>query len=115
MSINGIQILNEDLAEQFACMFEKKITDTASTTAIEDNVYNGSQKVYEQNKNFRSECNIRKAILSLKLKNSEGFDRIPQRMLLDGISLLIEPFMKLFNLIYLTNTIPEQWSIHAKL
>ena len=55
--------------------------------------------------------NIRKAILSLKLKNSEGYDRIPLRVLLDGISNLMEPFEKLFNLIYTTNTIPEQWSM----
>ena len=47
--------------------------------------------------------NIRKAILSLKMKNSEGYDRIPQRILLDGISELTIPFTKLFNLIYSTN------------
>ena len=56
-------------------------------------------------------ANIRTAILSLKLKNSEGYDRIPQRILLDGITLLIEPITKLFDLIYTTNTIPEQWAM----
>ena len=50
-----------------------------------------------------SEVNIRKAILSLKLKNSEGYERIPQRILLDGGAMLIKPFSKLFNLIYTTN------------
>ena len=30
---------------------------------------------------------------------------------MDGISALMEPFGKLFNLIYNTNTIPEQWAM----
>ena len=108
MNLNSVTIANEDLAEQFANMFEKKINDIASTTSINDTVYNGSRKITEEDKNFMSTNNIRNAILSLKLKNSEGYDRIPQRILLDGITLLIEPFTKLFNLIYTSNTIPEQ-------
>ena len=43
------------------------------------------------------------------MKNSEGEDRIPQRILLDGISILVEPFTKLFNLIYTSNKVPEKW------
>ena len=58
-----------------------------------------------------STLNIRKAIQSLKLKNSEGYDRIPQRILIDGKSKLVEPFSVLFNLIYSTNKIPEEWSM----
>ena len=69
-----------------------------STTGIDNNVYNGTRKVTVQNKNFMTTPNIRNAILSLKLKNSEGYDRIPQRTLLDGISILLEPFETLFNL-----------------
>ena len=92
-------------------MFEKKIADTISSVSIDNNVYNGTRKVNEQNKNFMTPINIKNAISSLKQKNSEGFDRIPQRKLLDGISILIEPFSKLFDLIYSTMTIPEQWKI----
>ena len=97
MKLNGTKIPNEDLAEQFACMFEKKINDIFLTTKIDVAVYNRKIKINEQDKNFMSVTNIRNAILTLKLKNSEGYDRIPQRILLDGISLLIEPFDKLFN------------------
>ena len=32
-------------------------------------------------------------------------------LLVDGIDYLIEPFSKLFNLIYTTKQIPEQWLI----
>ena len=49
---------NEDLADQFIGMFEKKIHDIVSTTAVENNVYNGTKKINEQDKNFTSECNI---------------------------------------------------------
>ena len=111
MKLNDQIIPNEDLAEQFAAMSEKKVTDVTSSTSTDDAVFNGTRKITEQDMNFMSEINIRQAILSLKSKNSEGYDRIPQRILLDGISSLTEPFTKLFNLIYLHNKIPEQWSM----
>jgi hypothetical protein len=44
----------------------------------------------------------------LKVKNCEGCDLIPQRILADGIESLIDLFSKLFNLIYTQRTIPEQ-------
>ena len=95
MNIDGKPISNDELAEEFANMFEKKVNDIASTTKVKNDGYNGSRKITEQNKNFMDTSNLRKAILSLKLKNSAGFDRIPQRILLDGISLLMVPFEKL--------------------
>ena len=90
---------------------KQKVKDILSTTQVDDGVYNGNIKINEQNKNFMQTSDVRKAILSLKLKNSEGFDRIPQRILMDGIDVLITPFEKLFELIYSTNTIPEQWGM----
>ena len=111
MNQNGTPIDNDELAEQFAAMFEKKTTDIVSETEINDNVYNGTRKLNEQDKNFMTDVNIINAIKSLKLKNSEGYDRIPQRIILDGLSILTKPFSNLFNLIYKTNSIPEQWSM----
>ena len=46
-----------------------------------------------------------------ELKNSEGFDHIPQRFLVDGISYFSKPLCGLFSLIYKTKQIPEQWLI----
>ena len=111
MNINGKQIPNQDLADEFAQMFENKINNLVSEISIDQNVYNGSRKINEQDKNFMTRENIRNAISTLKLKNSEGFDRIPQRILIDGMQLLIEPFTVLFNQIYSSNIIPEQWSM----
>ena len=39
-------------------------------------------------------------ILSLQVKNSEGFDRILQRILVDGADILIVAFEGLFSHIY---------------
>ena len=44
--------------------------------------------------------NIRRAIKTIKMKNAEGDDRIPQRILIDGVEILLEPLTKLFTNIY---------------
>ena len=54
--------------------------------------------------------NILKAVSSIKMKNSEGDDRIPQRIIIDGISLLLRPLTVLFGKIYETkNLIKPDW------
>ena len=50
-------------------------------------------------------------VASLKVKNAEGYDRIPQRIIKDGINHLIAPLSMLFKLIYETKQIPDQWKI----
>ena len=50
-------------------------------------------------------------ILSLKIKNSEGFDRIPQRILVDGLEYLIVKFQGLFSRIYTQRKFPLQWLV----
>ena len=54
---------------------------------------------------------VYECIKQLKPKNSEGYDRIPQRILLDGIEALSTPFSKLFKMICNDGTIPGQWLI----
>jgi hypothetical protein len=46
---------------------------------------------------------------SMKIKNSEGYDRIPQRIIKEGIDNLIIPFTELFSRIYVQRTLPAQW------
>ena len=55
--------------------------------------------------------NVDRAIKSVKIKNCEGYDRIPQRILCEGIEYLIQPIHRLFSLIYEQKKIPEQWLI----
>ena len=58
-----------------------------------------------------SHSDVKECILSLKSKNSEGFDRIPQRVLRDGAEILSKPLAGLFALIYRQRKIPQQWSV----
>jgi hypothetical protein len=54
---------------------------------------------------------IKECLGSLKSKNSEGFGRIPQRILLDGAKILVDPLSNLFDKIYHHRSIPEQWLV----
>ena len=47
--------------------------------------------------NFMTELNVKKAMESLKLKNAEGHDRIPQRLLIDGAEILNVLFSQFFD------------------
>ena len=50
--------------------------------------------------NFMSQNEILEFVKQLKIKNCEGYDRMPQRFLIDGIDILINPLLQLFSLIY---------------
>ena len=73
---------------------------------IDGEVYNGRKKMDAVNLNFMTKDDIMSCIKMLKIKNCEGCDRIPQRVLIDGIDLLIDPLTKLFSMIYRDCTIP---------
>ena len=45
------------------------------------------------------------------MKNSEGEDRIPQRIIIEGIEQLINPLTHLFKNIYDKKEIREQWKM----
>ena len=55
------------------------------------------------NLDFMTKTDIISCVKMLKVKNCEGYDRIPQRVLIDGIDLLINPLTKLFSMIYVKN------------
>ena len=57
---------------------------------------------------FMSSKNLLKCIKDITLKNTEGYDRIPQRIIVDGKRNLIVPLSHLFELIYNTKCIPKQ-------
>ena len=64
-----------------------------------------------QTKNVKSEDEILAAVKSLAIKNSEGHDRIPQRILIVVFEILKAPLSVLSNKIYDTKEIPQQWLI----
>ena len=100
-----------NLPSVFGTFFLNKVASITDHLNINPNVYNGTCKVNVENQSFMSSTKILDVISSIKIKNSKGFDRIPQRILVDGASILIEPLSKLFEKIYNQKTIPEQWLI----
>jgi hypothetical protein len=108
---DNINIKNEDLPDEFANFFKSKVDDIVNAQIINNDVYNGTQKLTPTDLDFMQESDVETAINSLKNKNCEGHDRIPVRILADGKLLLLKPLTQLFRKIYQTRQIPEQWLI----
>ena len=79
------------------------------STQFDNEVYNGVRKIVANNKMFMYRIDIINSIKNVKLKNCEGYDRIPQRVLVDGCEHLLDPVTKLVKLIYNEKAIPDQW------
>ena len=109
MFLDGIEISNSSLPDSFASHFDSKISALLNEVSVDDSVYNGDRKVNAINSFFMDKDSVRECIISLKTKNSEGFDRIPQRILIDGVDYLLEPLTCLFKLIYEEKKVPDQW------
>ena len=108
---NADELHMDKLHDAFADFFFEKIETITNVINVEDDVYNGSQKLIPGSKMFMTKDNILECIKTIKVKNNEGYDRIPQRILVDGIDHLITPLTHLFSLIYNTKSIPDQWKI----
>ena len=107
----NVEISKDELPEAFAEHFESKITNLLMNIAIDPQVCNGSRKLTGNEFNFMTSGNILKAVQPIKLKNLEGNDRIPQRILIDDISVLLAPLTCLFSNIYEQKMIPQQWKL----
>ena len=108
---NAVEVDENEIPESFAEYFASKISSLMVNIAIDPNVYNGNRRITSTEENFMTSQNILRAVQSIKMKNAEGGDRIPQRILIDGISVLIRPLSKLFEKIYEEKSIPEQWKM----
>ena len=106
---NNTHIPNSELPDVFANYFDSKVCNILNDVTIDATVYNGKRLVDCIESNFMCENNVIDAILSLKTKNCEGYDRIPQRLITDGIQILIKPLTTLFSKIYNQRMLPEQW------
>ena len=111
LTLNNVPICSTKIADIFANFFDEKVKRIINECSLDENVYNGSQKVNSICQNFMTPDNIIVAIKSLKSKNCEGYDRIPVRILIDSIPVTLPLLNNLLNLIYVQKTIPEQWKI----
>ena len=78
----------------------KKAQTLASNANINPNVYYGQIKINFNDENFMTRPNVLETMISIKLKNSEGSDRIPKRIILYAAEILGEPLTVLMNKIY---------------
>ena len=108
---SGISVPDHDLPDTFARFFDKKVKDILTSVSIDEEVYNGKELINANSTMFMDSQSIKECVLSLKLKNAEGYDRIPQRILRDGLEYLLQPLTKLFELIYKLRQVPDQWLI----
>lgn len=106
-----VAIPTASIPDRFASYFDEKIKTLLSSVKIENDVYNGKKKMDAENKMFMTTKDVEECLKMLKNKNSEGFDRIPQRILVDGKDYLLDPLSKLFVKIYNERKIPQQWKI----
>ena len=97
--------------DSFAVFFQTKVRSLSQQAKVSPNVYNGKRKVNCHDKMFMSITNITECVRSIKIKNCDGYDRIPQIILVDGIDHLAVPLIHLFNQIYQRNELPDQWLI----
>ena len=99
------------MSKKIAKFFEEKVTEITENTNIDDNVYNGSKQINAESEFFMTELKIREVMSNLKVKNCEGIDRIPLRILNEGAEILTKPLSILFKLIYEQKQVPAQWKI----
>ena len=111
MIYNNETLSGYDACESFAKFFEAKVNDIVKDTIIDPTVHSGVRRIYANDNMFMTRENIINSVKSLKIKNNEGYDRIPQRVLIDGLEILIEPLTIFFSKVYMTREIPGQWLI----
>ena len=98
-------------AEAFARYFKSKVEKVVEENQISPHVKNGAKIVECGSHNFFTLELVRKIMLDLKYKPCFGSDRIPLKVLKDGVDFLAQPILQLMNLIYGQNHVPEQWKI----
>ena len=111
LTLNNLPVNPPETADTFALFFMDKVDTIVRECSVDEDVYNGMQKVNSNCQNFMTKENIITAINSLKVKNCEGYDRIPVRTLIDSTPVTLPILTNLFNLIYIQKSIPEQWKI----
>ena len=88
MTLDGNEVSGHDISNCFANFFEKKVGDIVGSTKVDENVYNGKKRIEAQCEMFMTGLNISECVKKIKIKNTEGYNRIPQRILVDGLEQL---------------------------
>ena len=89
MNIDNVEVDNCNLAEAFIEYFDKNVTTIVNSFKVGQDIYNGNKKLTCINQNFINQTNLMKALDSIKIKNTEGNDRIPKRIVNEGKNVII--------------------------
>jgi hypothetical protein len=106
-----VKIPETNAPDEVAEFCDNKVKRLVRESVIDPNIYNGSTQFLSNDIFFLGKETVLDCVVSLKIKNSESYDRIPRRVLKYGINQLITPLSCLFKLIYETKTIPDQYEI----
>ena len=108
---NLIEYGRNDAPTAFAQFFKEKVKNLEEKLKIKDDVPNGRRLVNSEEVNFMTPEKVTECLKEMKIKNCEGYDRIPLRILKEGVQVLARPLSILFEKIYENKEIPEQWKI----
>ena len=112
LTLGGANVVAGEAANSFAKFFHEKVTaNVAKSKVVINNVYNGKCKLIVQNRNFMNTMSVKECMLTLNQKKCEGYDRIPVCCIYDARESLQVPMASLFDKIYNTCVVPEQWKI----
>ena len=82
--INNVPVASHEVSESFAKFFKEKVCQIVSSTRVKLSVHNGTRKMEAEDSVFMTGNKINECIMDQKLKNTEGYARLPQRILIDG-------------------------------
>jgi hypothetical protein len=108
---DGINYDRKAAPEAFSKYFKTKISILEEGMTIHEEVWNGKKIINSENVNFMTPERVEGCLRNLKSKNCEGPDRLPLRILKDGVTVLAKPLSVLFCKIYAKKEIPEQWKV----
>ena len=111
LTISGVPVPVGAFANSFASHFHNKVELNTRKTTVKSTVYNGKCQLIVANRNFMTPDDVKICLYGLSNKRCEGFDRIPVCCLHDARAVLLRPLSILFEKIYSTCCIPEQWKI----
>ena len=111
MTETGKKISGDQRPQAFADFFGEKVKTISNSTLIPEFPDNGINKVTAGDEFFFAHEKVLETMKSLKSKRCHVYDNVPLLVLKDGAEILAAPFAKLFQKIYQTKIIPDQWKI----
>ena len=103
--------LSTNQAEAFASYLKTKVEKVVEENQINPHVINETRIVECSNHNFFTLDLVHSIMVDHKKKPCFGSDRIPMKVLKDGVDFLAKPILRLMNLIFEQNRVPGQWKI----